>query len=229
VDVAEHAIALIMASARRLINARDTLEESSARGEWDFSDLFPLYRMEGKVVGIVGLGRIGKLVARKLQSFGFELIATDPYIEAGGFEEAGGQQADLDTLLGKADYITIHTPLNSETRHLVNESTLKKMKKSAVVINTARGPIVDTEALAQALESETIAGAAIDVYDTEPPPQKNPLFNQKKAILTPHISWASAESSRDIRKRIVEDILSYVEGGNAANIINDVRFKESQV
>lgn len=226
-DVAEHAISLIMASARKLFIARDTLENSSRRGEWDFSGLFPIRRMEGKVVGIIGLGRIGLQVARKLQSFGFRLIAADPYVDDSEFEKAGVERTDLDTLLARADFITIHTPLNPDTRSLVNRETLAKMKETAYVINTARGPIVDAGALAEALESKDIGGAAIDVYDDEPPSQAYPLFHHSNVILTPHSGWASVESAWAIREKIVGDILSIAEGGNPANMINDVKFSKT--
>ena len=228
IDVAEHAITLILASARRLFPAQHTLHDSSVRGEWDFSKLFPLYRMEGKVLGIVGLGRIGRQVARKLSTFGFELIAADPYIDRSLFEEYGVRRVDLDTLLSRSDFVTIHTPLNEETRHLVNEESLRKMKKTAYIINTARGPIVDQEALARALEQQSIAGAAIDVFDEEPPPRSHPLFEQENALLTPHISWASVESSWDIRKSIVDDIMRFASGGNAKHVINSIRLNQSQ-
>lgn len=229
IDVAEHAISLIMAAARRLPIARQTLEESSAQGEWDFSGLFPLHRMEGKVVGILGVGRIGSIVARKLQSFGFRLLGVDPNRSDEALERLGVEPVDLETLLSQSDYITIHTPLNNETHHLVNRDTLAQMKKTAIIVNTARGPIVDPEALAAALEDGIIAGAAIDVYDVEPPPTSYPLFGQPNAILTPHSAWASVESSWAIRKSIINDILSHADGRDARCVINNVRFKERQV
>jgi len=222
-DVAEHAISLILAFGRRLFPARKTLEVSSARGEWDFSGLFPIHRMEGKVVGIVGLGRIGRIVARKLSGFGFRLLAADPYIPDQEFEKAGVENVTLDRLLELSDFVTIHTPLSSETRQLMGRETLSKMKPNACLVNTARGPIIDAEALAEALRNGVIGGAAIDVYSHEPPSPDYPLFGMENVILTPHSGWASEESAWDIRKKILADIIAVAEGGDAKHVLNEIK------
>lgn len=223
-DVAEHAISLIMAYGRRLFPARKSLEVSSAAGEWNFEGLFPIHRLEGQTVGIVGLGRIGSIVARKLSGFGFRLVAADPYIEDTVFEQAGVEKMELNDLLAESDFVTIHTPLSKETRHLINKETLSRMKPTGCLINTARGPIVDAGALADALKKGKIGGAAIDVYSDEPPSPDYPLFEMENVLLTPHSGWASEESSLAIRKKILDDILSLARGENARHLINDIRF-----
>ncbi len=221
-DVAEHAIALILACGRKVVSSRKTLEDSSARGQWDFSELFPIYRLEGKTLGILGVGRIGSQVARKLKSFGFRIIGCDPYLSEKRKAALEIEFVDHETLWRESDYITVHTPLNTETRHIINSESLSKMKRSAYLINTSRGPMVDAEALADALETEVIAGAAIDVFDTEPPPREMRLFDLPSCILTPHIGWASEEAGQHIRESIVDDILRHARGEAPKFPVNEV-------
>ena len=219
-DVAEHAIALLFACARKVLWSRRTLDASSARGQWDFSDLFPLYRLDGKTLGIIGVGRIGSRVHRKLRSFGFKIIGNDPYLSDQRRAELGMEFVDLETLLKTADFVTLHTPLTDETRHMINATTLSLMKPTAYLINTSRGPMVDAEALAAALRARRIAGAAIDVYDQEPPPPDHPLFGLDNVILTPHIGWASEEAGWEIRQSIMNDILAAAAGRPARCVVN---------
>lgn len=219
-DVAEHAIALVFACARKVVWSRQTLDESSARGQWDFSKLFPIHRMDGKTLGIVGLGRIGGAVARKLKGFGMRILAFDPCLSDEQKRKAGVAFVGLEQLLRESDYVTLHTPVTDETRHLINARTLGLMKPTAYLVNTARGPIVDAEALAAALRAGTIAGAAIDVFDVEPPPRAHPLFDAPNAILTPHIGWASEEAGWEIRKSILADILAFAQGKTARCVVN---------
>jgi D-3-phosphoglycerate dehydrogenase / 2-oxoglutarate reductase len=219
-DVAEHAISVLFACVRKVGLSRRTLDESSARGQWDFSGIFPIYRMAGKTLGIVGMGRIGTRVYEKLKSFGFKFIASDPYISKERQAELGIEIVSRDELFRRSDLITLHTPLTPETRHLVNEETLRLMKPTAIVVNTSRGPMVDADALAAALRENRIAGAGIDVYDVEPPPTSYPLFGLDNAVLTPHLGWASVESGWEIRKSIVNDILLFADGKPARCVVN---------
>lgn len=220
-DVAEHAIALIFACARKVVASRRTLDRSSAAGQWDFGGLFPIHRMHGKTLGIVGVGRIGSRVYRKLLHFGFKIIGTDPYLsEKRKAELTGLQWVDKETLFRTSDYITIHTPLNPETRHLVNAEALAWMKPTAYLVNTSRGPMVDAVALAQACAEKRIAGAAIDVFDVEPPPTDHPLFGLDNVILTPHIGWASAEAGWEIRESIMNDVRAHQAGRLPRCIVN---------
>ena len=220
-DVAEHAIALIFACARKVLWGRATLDRSSASGQWDFSGLFPVYRMDGKTLGIVGVGRIGSRVHRKLKGFGFRILGCDPYLsEKRKADLEGIEWVDKETLFRESDFITVHTPLNEETRHIVNAESIGWMKTTAYLVNTSRGQMVDVEALKEALIQKRIAGAAIDVYDVEPPPQSYPLFGLDNAILTPHMAWASEEASWEIRRNILDDILAFAEGKPARCIVN---------
>jgi len=221
-DVAEHAIALIFACARKVVWSRRWLDDSSAKGQWNFAGLFPIHRMDGKTLGIVGVGRIGSLVYRKLRHFGMKIVAADPYLSERRRAEFAGEIefVDAPTLFRRSDYITIHTPLNPETRHLVDAAMLRLMKPTAYLVNTSRGPMVDADALAQALREKRIAGAAIDVFDVEPPPTTHPLFGLDNVILTPHIGWASDEAGWEIRRSIRDDILSHSRGQPARCVVN---------
>ena len=219
-DVAEHAVALLVACARKLFPSRKTLEEASARGQWDFSSLFPIYRMQGKTLGILGTGRIGSRVALKVKGLGFRIIGNDPYLTEARRKEVGIEYVEKETLFRESDFISVHTPLNDETRHIVNAQTLGWMKPTAYVINTSRGPMVDAAALAEALRARRIAGAAIDVYDREPPPPDHPLFGLDNVILTPHIAWASEEAGQEIRQSILDDIFAAAAGKPARCVVN---------
>lgn len=229
IDVAEHAIALILACGRKIVWGRRTLDRSSAAGEWDFSDLFPIYRLEGKTVGIVGVGRIGSRVYLKLRSFGFHLLGCDPYLSEERKQELGIELVSHEEIFRRSDFLTLHTPLTPETRHMVNVKTLDWMKTTAYVINTSRGPMVDYEALAEALRSNRIAGAAIDVYDVEPPPPSFPLFALDNVILTPHSAWASVEAGWEIRQSILDDIIAFSEGRPARCVVNKEVLEKGQI
>ncbi|NLX14764.1 MAG: C-terminal binding protein [Phycisphaerales bacterium] len=219
-DVAEHAITLLFACARKLPRSQINLEQASGSGQWDFSNLFPIYRMEGKTLGIIGVGRIGSRVAAKLKSFGLRIIGNDPYLDERRKSEIGIEFVDKETLYRSADLLSLHTPLTDDTRHMINAQTLRLMKPTAYLVNTSRGPVVDQDALAEALRDKVIAGAAVDVYDIEPPPTSYPLFDLENAILTPHIGWASEESGWAIRQRILADITAFVEGRSAHHVVN---------
>jgi len=160
----------------------------------------------------IGCGRIGSLVYRKLKTFGFKFLICDPYLSEERKAELGIEVVDKETAFRNADFITIHTPLTAETRHLVNDQTLAMMKPTAYLVNTSRGLMVDLQALAKALESGVIAGAGIDVFDVEPPPPDSPLFRLPNTVLTPHLSWYSEDSGRRIRELIVLEINRFLAG-----------------
>jgi D-3-phosphoglycerate dehydrogenase len=211
-EVAEQAIALLLALGRKLVASRRMLELSSAQGSWDFSGVVPMFLMAGQTLGIIGCGRIGSLVYQKLKSFGFKFLICDPYLSRERKLELGIEVVDQETVFRDSDYVTIHTPLTAETRHLVNARTLGMMKPTAYLVNTARGPMVDLPALAEALRNGVIAGAGIDVYEVEPPRPDFPLFGLPNAILTPHVSWYSENAGRRIRELIVLEIDRFLAG-----------------
>ncbi len=219
-EVAEHAIALLFACARKIVWSRKVLDDSVARGQWDFKPIMPMYRLDGATLGILGCGRIGSLVFKKLKHFGFNFIICDPYISEKRRAKIDAPFVDIKTLCKDSDYITVHTPLNNETRHIVNAQFLSSMKPSAYLINTSRGPMVDHPALAQALKANTIAGAAIDVYDKEPPEPAFELLDLDNIILTPHLSWYSVDAEWSIREKIVQAIDMFIAGTSPRCAVN---------
>ena len=211
-DVAEQAIAMMLACGRKIVWSRNALDESSAKGQWNFASTVPMFRIAGKTVGILGCGRIGSLVYLKLKSFGVKFLIADPNLTEERQRELDVQIVDSDTVFRESDFITLHAPLTAVTRYLVREESLRLMKSSAYLINTARGQLVDARALANALGEGLIAGAAIDVFDVEPPPQDHPLFHAPNVVLTPHLAWYSEEAAWRIRELILEEIVRLADG-----------------
>ncbi len=211
-EVAEHAIALLFACARRVVSSRKVLDDSVARGEWDFEPVVPMFRIAGATIGIVGCGRIGGALYRKLEHFGAKFLICDPYLSQKRKDAMGIETLDLETVLGGSDYVTLHTPMNEETRHIMNAETLAMMKPSAYLINCSRGGMVNILDLRDALVGGVIAGAAIDVYVKEPPEPDYPLFGLDNVVLTPHLSWYSKDAEQTIREKIVQDIDMFCDG-----------------
>lgn len=219
-EVAEHAVALMLASWRKLFVSREVLEASSRKGQWDFQRCTPIFKLSGKTVGIVGCGRIGSRVLQRMRGFDVNLLVCDPYLSEERKREMGIEVVYLETLLQQSDIVTLHTSLTPETRGLIGERQLRVMKKTAHLINTSRGPVVDAQALTQALREGWIAGAAIDVYEKEPPDADMELFRLDNATLAPHLGWYSEESGLDIRAKIVEDIDRFLKGHPPRFVVN---------
>lgn len=197
-------------------NNVDLHSASVHNGDWcacpDFCYwLSPLSELERKVIGIIGFGSIGHRVAHIAESFGMKvLICSRSEKDLTEFKNA--EQVDLDAVLENSDYVTCHCPLTEETTGMINVSALNKMKNSAVLINTSRGPVVDEEALADALNSNRIAGAALDVLKTEPADLANPLLKAKNCVITPHIAWAAQETRQRLLEILDENISCYLSG-----------------
>src|SRR5688572_18803182 len=189
-SAAEHTLALLMALARNIPQADTSLRG----GGWE-RERFQGVELHGKTLGIVGLGRVGTMVAQRALSFGMRLIAYDPYVPKDRARELGIElMPDLGALLVQADFITIHLPKTSETEALIGERELSLMKEDALIVNTARGGIIHEAALAKALEAGRLGGAAVDVFETEPPPPDHPLIGLPNAIVTPHLGAATREA-----------------------------------
>ncbi len=212
-EVAEQALALIFACTRRLFESRRILEGASATGIWDFSTLGDIHRMRDQTLGIVGCGRIGARVYRMTENIFGERMVCDPYMGDRRLAALGlDDRYSLEDVLQAADVVTIHTPLNDETRYMIDEPQLRMMKESAFLVNSARGAIVNTEALIKALREGWIAGAGIDVYETEPPPADMELFDLPAATLSAHLGWCSVEAGWDIREKIMADVDNFLAG-----------------
>ncbi len=216
-EVADLAMGLLLASVRRIPQAHQVMHE----GRWDGALVRPGHRLAGSTLGIIGLGRIGRRVARRAASFGLSLLACDPYIPASVAEEHGARLVGLDELLRSSDLVSIHTPLTPATRHMIDEPQLRLMKPTAHLINTARGDIVATPALVRALQEGWIAGAALDVVEGMPPvPADHPLLGLPQAILTPHVAWYSEEAYAELLEQAAHDVVSVLRGQRPSSIAN---------
>ncbi len=219
-EVAEHAITLMLAGWRKLNVGRKILEASSQNGIWDFNAIYPVYSVTGKTVGIIGCGRIGSLTLKKLSGFDVNILVCDPHLTDERKAELGVETVDLETLLKEADMITLHASLSQENHHMIGEEQLRAMKSHAYLVNTARGGLVDADALARALKEGWIAGAAIDVYEKEPPDPDLELFNLENALLAPHLAWYSEEANWSMREKVMEDFVHFIEGRPPRFLIN---------
>jgi D-3-phosphoglycerate dehydrogenase / 2-oxoglutarate reductase len=228
-DVAEQAIMLIMAVWRKIFIQSDILKDSVAQRKWIFDRIYPIYRMGGKTLGIIGCGNIGSIVLRKMRSFGMRILVCDPYLSKSRLQELGIEHTPIETVLKESDIVTVHVPVTQETRGMFDSSLIRLMKKNAVLINTARGPLVNIHDLSEALRNKMIAGAGVDVYDFEPPPTDYELLGLDNVILTPHLAWYSEEGGWDIRVLIVEDLKRCLEGKPPKNVINPEVFQSPKL
>jgi len=220
---AELTWALILAVARRIVEA----DHFVRWGEWYRTGTawHPMMmlgmELKGKVLGVVGLGRIGSRVAEiGAKGFGMKVIYYDVKRNEQLEKEVGAEYRDLDSLLAEADVVTIHTPLTKETYHLINEERLRKMKRTAILINTARGAIVDTEALVKALREGWIAGVGLDVFEGEPLPPNHPLTAFKNVVLVPHIGSATYEARHAMAEIVAENLIAFYEGKEPPTLVN---------
>jgi D-3-phosphoglycerate dehydrogenase len=214
-EVSDHTMALLLSLVRKI-------PSSSARthgGRWEMKAVVPIHRLRGSTLGLVGFGRIPQLVAPKARAFGMRVVAYDPYVGPDVLSKAGVEGIGFDELLACSDYVSIHSPLLPETRNLFNTTTFGKMKRGAYLVNTARGPIVDEAALASALDSGRLAGAALDVMAQEPP-LPSPLFGRDNVIVTPHTSFYSEESLVDLQTKAAEEVASVLSGHPPRNPVN---------
>jgi D-3-phosphoglycerate dehydrogenase / 2-oxoglutarate reductase len=211
-EVAEQAMMLLLLCRRRFTRQLESFEDSVRQGQWDFSKVIPVRRFSGSRAGIVGCGRIGSIVVQMLRGFGAEVMVHDPYLSERRQAELGLQTIPLEELLSTADMVTIHPSLTTETKYMIGERELRMMQPHAIIVNTARGAIVNAEALARACREKWIAGAGIDVFESEPPAETFVLRGVDNVILTPHLAWYSEDAGWSIREKIIEDIRRYLDG-----------------
>src|SRR5579864_1530863 len=214
-EVSDHAMALLLSLVRKI-------PFSSARahaGRWEMPAVVPIHRLRGTTLGLVGFGRIPQLVAPKAKSFGLRVVTFDPYVPQTVLDQAGVERVEFEQLVRISDYISIHTPLLPETRHLFNAEVFRKMKPEAVIVNTSRGPVVDEAALATALDAKQLAGAALDVLEMEPP-TSSPLFGRDNVILTPHTSFYSVEALEELQTKAADEVVRVLSGQPPRNPVN---------
>ena len=215
ITTAEHTLALLIALARRVPQANSSLKS----GKWERKK-FVGVELQGKTLGIVGLGRIGRVVASRARAFGMMIVAYDPFIAPEQAAELEIELAPLDDVFRRADFLTVHTPLTAETRGIVGRDAFALMKKGVRIINCARGGLIDEKALAEAMQEGTVAGAALDVFEQEPPPADHPLLNMPEVIATPHLGASTTEAQEGVAFTVAEQMRDYLTTGALRGAVN---------
>jgi D-3-phosphoglycerate dehydrogenase len=214
VTTAEHTIAMMFAVARQLPEA----SVSTHQGKWE-KNRFMGVELYGKTLGIIGCGNIGSIVADRALGLHMKVIAYDPYLSAERAVEVGVEKVDFDTLLARADFVSLHTPLTEKTRHILDAAALARMKRGVRIINCARGGLIVEEALLDALNSGQVAGAALDVFEVEPATD-NPLFAHENVVCTPHLGASTSEAQENVALQIAEQMADYLVTGAVTNALN---------
>jgi D-3-phosphoglycerate dehydrogenase len=207
-EVSDHAMALLLALARKVTLSNRLVQG----GRWEVPPVVPIHRLSGRVLGLVGFGNIPRALAPKAMAFGLRVVAHDPYADAAVLAAAGVAGMGFDELLALSDFVSVHAPLSPATRGLINAAALGKMKRGALLINTARGPLVDEEALVAALDSGHLGGAALDVVAVEPLPKESRLLGRDNVILTPHTGFYSVEALEELQTKCASDVARVLSG-----------------
>lgn len=211
--VAEHAVALMFAAARRIV----TRDADVRAGKWDIGAAEPLISFTGKTLGVIGCGAIGRAFIKKVSGLGFgQILGYDPYIKS----VEGVVMSDLDTIFKNADVISLHMPLTPETRHMVNADRFAQMKNTAIIINDARGGLIDETALVTALKTGQIFAAGIDVFEQEPPEVSDELFSLKNVVVSDHTGWYAVESLARLQSMAAEEIARVFSGEEPKSWVN---------
>ncbi len=213
-SVAEHTLALILSLARNV----PTADASTKAGHWE-RKRFQGNEVFGKTLGIIGLGTIGRQVAQRAKPFGMDVVAYDPFVSTDAAKGCGVELVELDPLLERADYVSLHLSLTPDTERIINAKSLSRMKHGVRIVNCARGGLIDTDALEAALASGQVAGAALDVYDREPP-EDSPLLQYEQVVATPHIGGSTAEAQAKVGINIAMQVRDYLKSGVVVNAVN---------
>src|SRR5499426_2620888 len=222
-EVADHAVALWLAAARKICQ----YDQAVRRGEWRWQTGYPIQRLRGHIFGLLSFGSIARNIAERVRAFGVDIWSHDPFMDQSEIQRHNVRPVSFDQLVEGSDYLMIQAPLTAETHHLFNRETLRRMKKTAILINTARGPIVEDAAIYQALNEGWIAGAALDDIEEEPAKQRdwrpvNPLFRLSNVIITPHAAYYSEESIETVRKIAAEEAVRVLSGLPARSPVNTI-------
>jgi D-3-phosphoglycerate dehydrogenase / 2-oxoglutarate reductase len=207
-EVSDHAMALLLALARKVPQSNALVQA----GRWDMPAVAPIHRLAGRVLGLVGFGNIPRALAPKAKAFGLRVVAHDPYVSQHALAAAGVEGMSFDRLLEISDFVSIHAPLLPATRGLFNAEVFRKMKQGACLINTARGPLVDEDALLAALDSGRLVGAALDVVAVEPLPKQSRLIGRDNVVLTPHTGFYSVEALNELQTKCAADVARVLSG-----------------
>lgn len=214
-EVAEHAMALLLACARKIA----FYDRAVRAGRWEVPPGKPIYRLAGSTLGLIGFGNIARQVAARAAAFGLRVLFSDPNVRDGQFD-VPGKKSELDRLLRESDFVSLHPPLVPQTRKMINDDALSRMKPSAFLINCARGPIVDTDALVRALDARKIAGCALDTVDPEPLPNPHPLRGRENVILNPHVAWYSEQAMTGLQAGAPNEVRRVLSGQWPVNVVN---------
>ena len=215
-EVSDHAMAMLLNLARKVSFSNSLVQA----GRWEMSAVTPLSRLRGRTLGLAGFGQIPRVVAPKAQAFGLKVIAFDPYIDNDVAAALDVELVDFEALLKLSDYVSIHVPMMPETENLFGADAFAQMKPDALLVNTARGPLVDTEALAKALDAGEIGGAALDVMPVEPPPADSPLLGRDNIILSPHTAFYSVEALDELQTKTARGVVDVLKGEKPVYPIN---------
>ncbi|MBM7556864.1 ribose 5-phosphate isomerase B [Halanaerobacter jeridensis] len=215
-EVSDQALSLLLACARKTV----LLNNDVKSGNWDFSIAKPIYRLRDRTLGIVGFGKIPRKLADKATALGLELLVHDPFVEKEVTEKYDVELVELDKLMKKSDFISIHVPLNENTKHMISTKEFELMKESSFIINTARGAVIDEEALIAALKDNELAGAALDVTEQEPITKDNPLLEMDNVIITPHVGWYSEDAQIELQTRAAEGVADVLMGNKPKYLVN---------
>jgi D-3-phosphoglycerate dehydrogenase len=207
-EVSDHTMALLLSLARKIPFSNAMVNG----GRWEMPAVVPIRRFKGRTLGLIGIGNIAQAVIRKAQAFGIETIAFDPYAPESLFAAHKTEKVGLDELYARSDFVSVHAPLTPDTEKMLNADAFRKMKTEAFLINTSRGPLVDIDALAAALDAGEIAGAALDVLPQEPPAADNPMFGRDNVILTPHTGFYSEDALLDLQTTVASDVAAVLDG-----------------
>ncbi|MCY4515283.1 MAG: C-terminal binding protein [Candidatus Tectomicrobia bacterium] len=216
-EVSDHVLGLLLTWNRRVAYF-DRMVKTSGWGSLSLT--MPILRLRGKKLGIVGFGRIGQVVCRKALAFGFEVLTSDPFVPAETATQLGASMVGMQELLRESDFITLHSPLIPETRNLIGAAELDLMKSTAFLINCARGPLIDEEALYEALKNNRIGGAGLDVLVDAHPAPDHPLLKLENAIITPHVAFFSEEAVLELEERAAEEGAAVLQGRRPKNLVN---------
>lgn len=208
-EVADHSLALILAFTRGILRGLD----QTRAGGWDVKSLRPVHRQRGRTLGTAGFGRIARALAERAKVLGYDVIAFDPHLPEDVFAAAGARSVDLDTLFRESDVVSLHAPLTAETRHMVDALRLATMRPGAVLVNTARGGLVDFQAVVAALQAGTLGGAGLDVLDVEPPPLEGLPFSEvPNLIVTPHLAFYSEQALVELQRKAAQQVRAVLMG-----------------
>jgi glyoxylate reductase len=216
---ADYAWALLMATARRVVEADKYVRNAMWKVGWH-PTMFQGHDVYGATIGIIGLGRIGAAIAKRAQGFDMQVYYHDVIRRPDIEREINIKFQELDTLIRTSDFVTVNVPLLESTHHLINEERLRAMKSSAILINNARGPVVDEKALYKALKEKWIAGAGLDVFEQEPTPSTNPLLTLDNVVVAPHISSSSLETRSKMAEMVADNLISFLQEKVPPNLVN---------